>query len=221
MPSPHPKAIVFDLDGTLVDSAPDMHAAANRLLEARSRPPITIELARRFIGDGVARFVERLGEATGSAWTDMSLDDAIANFLADYENNASVLTRPFPGVAETLATLSARGHRLAVCTNKPQIASDNLLRELSLAAFFELVGAGDRYGIRKPDPGHLLGTLKEMRVTPSDAVMVGDNENDAEVARAAAVCFILVPYGYSRTPLNQIQADFRVEHFTEILNLVG
>ena len=221
MPNPHPKAIVFDLDGTLVDSAPDMHSAANRLLNAQSRPPITLDLARHFIGDGVARFVEQLGEATGPAWTDTSLDDAIASFLVDYEKNASVLTRPFPGVPETLATLSARGHRLAVCTNKPQTASDKLLGDLHLAAFFEVVGAGDRYGVRKPNPGHLLGTLTEMEVTPSDAMMVGDNENDAEVARATGVCFILVPYGYSRAPLNQLQADFRVGSFAEILDVVG
>ncbi len=112
-----------------------------------------------------------------------------------------------------------RGPRLAVCPHNPQTASDNLLRDLGLAKFFELVGGGDRYPVRKPDPGHLLGLLAELKVEPGAALMVGDNENDAETARGAGVRFALVPYGYARAPLAELPATFRVESFGEILGL--
>jgi phosphoglycolate phosphatase len=214
-----PITIAFDLDGTLVDSAPDMHAAANRTLARAGRSEITLAQTRTFIGDGVPRFVERALWATDPAPTDDALTRITADFIADYEENASVLTRPYPEVVETLAALAARGHRLAVCTNKPQTASDNLLRDLDLARFFELVGAGDRYPVRKPDPGHLLGLLAELEVAPADALMVGDNENDAETARGAGVRFVLVPYGYARAPLAELPATYRVESFGAILGL--
>ena len=214
-----PITIAFDLDGTLVDSAPDMHGAANRTLARSGRGDISLAQTRTFIGDGVPRFVERAVEATGPSLSGDTLAAVIADFIADYEENASVLTQPYPGVVETLEALKARGHRMAICTNKPQTASDNLLRDLDLARFFELVGAGDRYPVRKPDPGHLLGLLDELDVAPADAIMVGDNENDAETARAAGVRFVLVPYGYARAPLDQLPATFRVEAFAEILEI--
>jgi phosphoglycolate phosphatase len=214
-----PITIAFDLDGTLVDSAPDMHAAANRTLTRAGRAEITLGQTRQFIGDGVPRFVERAVEATGPVLAGAPLAAITADFIADYEQNASTLTRPYPEVVETLQALRARGHRLAVCTNKPQTASDNLLRDLDLAKYFELVGAGDRYPVRKPDPGHLLGLLAELEVAPGAALMVGDNENDAETARAAGVRFVLVPYGYARAPLEELPATFRVENFGAIVAL--
>jgi phosphoglycolate phosphatase len=214
-----PITIAFDLDGTLVDSAPDMHAAANRTLARAGRGEITLAQTRQFIGDGVPRFVERAVEATGPSLASAALAAITDDFIADYEENASVLTRPYPEVVETLEALKARGHRMALCTNKPQTASDNLLRDLDLARFFDIVGAGDRYPTRKPAPGHLLGVLGEMAVTPAAALMVGDNENDAETARAAGVRFVLVSYGYARAPLSELPATFRVKGFAEILGL--
>lgn len=214
-----PITIAFDLDGTLVDSAPDMHAAANRTLTSAGRTAITLAQTRTFIGDGVPRFVERAVAASGPGLEPDALTAITAAFIADYEANAATLTRPYPEVVETLEALQARGHRLAVCTNKPQTASDNLLRDLNLARFFEVVGAGDRYPVRKPDPGHLLGLLAELSVAPEAALMVGDNENDAETARAAGVRFALVPYGYARAPLESLPATFRLKEFGAILGL--
>jgi len=213
--------IIFDLDGTLVDSAPDMHAAANRILARDGRPPISLVQTRQFIGDGVPRFVERTFEANGPALSGDPLATAVTDFLGDYEKNAAVLTRPYSGVVSTLKALKARGHRLGLCTNKPQVASENLLRDLDLAGFFECLGGGDRYPVRKPNPGHLLGVLAELGVAPDNAIMVGDNEHDAETSRAAKVRFVLVPYGYARAPLAEIPADFRVDRFDDILNLAG
>ncbi len=214
-----PTTLVFDLDGTLVDSAPDMHAAANRTLARAGRDEISLAQTRRFIGDGVPRFVERAVEASGPPVDAAGLAAITTDFIADYEANAAALTRPYPEVVETLEALRTRGHRMAVCTNKPQTASDNLLRDLDLARFFDLVGAGDRYPVRKPDPGHLLGVLDELNVAPGGALMVGDNENDAETARAAGVRFALVPYGYARAPLESLPATFRLKGFGAILDL--
>lgn len=214
-----PATIVFDLDGTLVDSASDMHAAVNRILAGAGRSEITLAQTRTFIGDGVPKFVERAIAASGSALDTAALTAITADFLADYQDNASTLTRPFPDVVDTLRALRERGHRLAICTNKPQRASDNLLRDLGLAELFEVIGAGDRYPTRKPDPGHLLGVLAELGVGPDAAMMVGDNEHDAETARAAAVRFALVPYGYARAPLDTLPATFRLEGFEDILAL--
>lgn len=214
-----PTTIVFDLDGTLVDSAPDMHAAANRTLIRAARNEISLAQTRTFIGDGVPKFVERAVAASGPALDSSGLAAITADFLDDYQDNAATLTRPFPDVVETLRALRGRGHRLAVCTNKPQRASDNLLRDLGLAELFEVIGAGDRYPTRKPDPGHLLGVLGELAVTPDAAMMVGDNEHDAETAHAAGVRFALVPYGYARAPLETLPATFRLEGFADILSL--
>ena len=214
-----PTTIAFDLDGTLIDSAPDMNAAANRTLSRAGRGEITLAQTRQFIGDGVPRFMKRAVEASGPALASATLAAITNDFIADYEKNASVLTKPYPEVVETLEALKARGHRLALCTNKPQTASDNLLQDLDLARFFDIVGAGDRYPMRKPDPGHLLGVLDEMAVTPSAALMVGDNENDAATAHAAGVRFVLVPYGYARAPLSELPATFRIMGFAEILGL--
>ena len=214
-----PTTIVFDLDGTLVDSASDMHAAVNRILAGAGRSKITLAQTRTFIGDGVPKFVERAVAASGRSLDRAGLAAITADFLADYQDNASTLTRPFPDVVDTLRALRERGHRLAICTNKPQRASDNLLRDLGLAELFEVIGAGDRYPTRKPDPGHLLGVLAELGVGPDAAMMVGDNEHDAETARAAAVRFALVPYGYARAPLDTLLATFRLEGFADILAL--
>lgn len=214
-----PITIVFDLDGTLVDSARDMHAAANRTLTRAGRGEISLAQTRRFIGDGVPKFVERAVAASGPNLTADALAAITTDFLDDYQDNASTLTRPFPDVVDTLRTLGARGHRLAICTNKPQRASDNLLRDLGLAELFEVIGAGDRYPTRKPDPGHLLGVLGELAVTPDAAMMVGDNEHDAETAHAAGVRFALVPYGYARAPLEELPATFRLEGFADLLAL--
>ncbi len=211
--------VVFDLDGTLADSAPDLRAAANRRLAQAGRRPIGPEEARRFVGDGVAAFVERAFAATGPALGPDALADAARAFLADYEENAAVLTRPYPGAAEALERLAAAGRRLAVCTNKPQAAAERLLAELGLARFFEAVAGGDRYPVRKPDPGHLLGLLAEMGGAPGAAAMVGDSGIDAETARAAGVPFVLVSWGYARTPLADLPADRRIDRFADLPGL--
>ena len=119
-------------------------------------------------------------------------------FLEIYEANAAQLTRPYPGVPETLTALRDRGYRAAICTNKPQRATIAVLQGVGLLPFFDGIAGGDRFAVRKPDPGHLLGVISELGASPAASAMIGDNENDAAAARAAAVPLVLMRYGYAR-----------------------
>src|SRR5215831_443319 len=154
--------VVFDLDGTLIDSAPDLRAAANTVLAEAGRPPLDLATIRSFVGDGVRKLIERAFAATGPALDTAALDAAAQRYTALYEAAASVLTRPYDGVPETLGRLRARGLKLAVCTNKPVAASHVVLRELGLAPFFDAVSGGDSVARRKPDPMHVLDALERI-----------------------------------------------------------
>lgn len=213
-------AVVFDLDGTLIDSAGDLARAANRLLAEESRRPLDMAEVRRFIGDGARVLVRRAMAATGAAAADGDLDALTARFIAHYEADATASTVVYPGVTETLDHLRAAGLRIAVCTNKPHTATGAVLQALGLAGRIDAAAGGDRFAVRKPDAGHLLGTLALIGVPASRAVMVGDNEHDCAVARAAGTGSVLVTYGYARTPLHEIDTDARIDGLDALLQLL-
>ena len=210
-PGPGPNAIVFDLDGTLIDSAPDLQASINRMLAAAGRGPLTVEAVKAMVGDGVPKLVERALAATGGVPDGGAGNDLaawVARFGGDYEGCGFPLTHPFSGVPDVLAALREAGVALAICTNKPQAATDEILDRLHLARFFGAVIGGDAIaGVRKPDPGHLLAALKALGVGPAAAVMVGDHVNDLDCGRAAGTRVVLCAYGYSRTPVRELGAD--------------
>ena len=160
-----PRTLVFDLDGTLVDSVPDLAAALNRLMAARGLPGFALSEVVRMVGDGAGVLVERAFAARGRR-PDAA---ALAAFLADYGAHAAVYTRAYPGVAETLRALAEAGWILAVCTNKPVAPARTLLAALELDGFFAAIGGGDSFPVRKPDPGHLLATLHAAGGTPARA----------------------------------------------------
>ena len=150
-----PRCAVFDLDGTLVDSAPDIHAALDRLMAAKRLPGFARAEVVGMIGDGVRVLLERAYAARG-----LLLDEAgFEHFMADYGANAAVLTRAFDGIPELLGVLRDAGWQLAVCTNKPEAAARSLLIGLGLDGHFSALGGGDSFPMRKPDPGHLRATL--------------------------------------------------------------
>ncbi len=149
------RTLLLDLDGTLVDSVPDLAAALNRLMLARGLAAFDHAAVTAMVGDGAAALLARAFAARGTAQDAAALDD----FLADYTAHATVATRPFPGVEDGLRRLAAEGWRLAVCTNKPEAAARALLGGLGLADHFAAIGGGDSFAVRKPDPGHLLATL--------------------------------------------------------------
>jgi phosphoglycolate phosphatase len=141
---------------------------------------------------------------------------AVPRFLEIYEARAAELTRPYPGVPETLRLLRRSGYRTAVCTNKPQQATLAVLRGLDLLALFDGLAGGDRYPVKKPDPGHLTALIAELGGTPGAAAMIGDNENDAAAAHAAAIPLVLMRDGYSRVDPETLGADALIDNFADL-----
>ncbi|MBL6081967.1 HAD-IA family hydrolase [Belnapia sp. T18] len=183
---------LFDLDGTLVDSVPDIHAALDRLMARLGRPGFARAEVTAMIGDGVRVLVERALAARGLAFDQAALE----GFSADYTARAAEETALFPGIAEVLAGLEAAGWRMAICTNKPARATAALLGALGIGGRFAAVGGGDSFPVRKPDPGHLLATLRAAGGEVSRAVMIGDHRNDVLAARGAEVPCLFAGWGY-------------------------
>ena len=209
------RAILFDLDGTLVDTAPDLHAALNVALAAQGRAAVPIEGVRAMVGDGARELVKRGLAATGGM-TEVAVAAGTALFLDHYTANLSRLSRPFPGVADALAALKARGCRLAVCTNKQVGFSERLLADLALAPFFDAIVGGDSLAVRKPDPGHILGALARLGAGADAGIMVGDSTNDVRAARGAGVPVIAVSFGYTAIPPRELGADALIDGFAEL-----
>jgi phosphoglycolate phosphatase len=188
-----PPCLLLDLDGTLIDSAPDLLAAVNRLLKRRGLDPLGRTEIIPMIGDGTRMLLTRaLAARNAPPFT----EDEYENYMADYTAHSVDETRPFPGTIKTLAQLAEAGWLLAVCTNKPVGATHAILRTLGLDGFFAAVGGGDSFPVRKPDPGHLLGTLALAGGTVDRAVMVGDHNNDVQAAVGAHVPCIFACWGY-------------------------
>lgn len=188
------RGVVFDLDGTVIDSLPDLAAALNRSLARHGADPVPRAEVAPMVGDG-ARMLLRRGYAARGIEPDAT-DEEI--FLADYEAHVTDLTEPFPGVAEALATLEARGYRLGMCTNKPEASARKVLDALDLGRFFPVLIGGDATAHRKPDPRHLGAVLQAMDVAPIAAVMVGDHRNDMATAEGLGVASIFVGWGYGK-----------------------
>jgi phosphoglycolate phosphatase len=183
---------LFDLDGTLVDSVPDIHAALDRMMARLGRPGFGRVEVTAMIGDGVRALVERALAARG-----LGFDQAVLEgFGADYTAHAAEATALFPGIAEVLEGLEKAGWRMAICTNKPAKATAALLGALGIGGRFAAVGGGDSFLVRKPDPGHLLATLRAAGGEVSRAVMVGDHRNDVLAARGAGVPCLFAGWGY-------------------------
>ncbi|HUI16158.1 MAG TPA: phosphoglycolate phosphatase [Alphaproteobacteria bacterium] len=211
------RAVVFDLDGTLVDSAPDIATALNRTLAAAGRAAVTLAAVKTMIGDGAKRLVARGFAATGDGLGEAALERHYRDFLACYEGaDAVALTRPYPGVIETLALLQSEGLRLGLCTNKPAQATRDVLQQLALAPYFAAVITPEEVGAPKPDPAHLGAVLAALDAAPADAVMVGDNANDVAVARAAGTAVVAVAYGYPRMDPHALGADVLIDAMSEL-----
>ena len=206
--------LVFDLDGTLVDSVPDLRAALNGMLRERGLRPLSPTEVTRMVGDGAPAMVGRALAAGGGDPT--GVGSALARFLEIYEANAVRLTRPYPGVRETLTALRRLGYRTAVCTNKPQRATVAVIEGLDLHPLFDGIAGGDRFPVKKPNPGHLLGLIAELGASVDATVMVGDNEHDAAVAHATGIPLVLMRYGYARVAPESLAADALLDHFAEL-----
>ena len=188
-----PRTLLLDLDGTLVDTVPDLAACLNRLMAARHLPAFSHPEVAAMVGDGVAALVTRAFAAHQRQSDPADLDQ----FAADYAAHAAIDSKPFPGVLPVLSGLAADGWQLAVCTNKPERPARALLEACGLLRLLCTVGGGDSFAARKPDPAHLLATLARSGASPDTALMLGDHRNDVIAARGAGLRSIFALWGYA------------------------
>jgi phosphoglycolate phosphatase len=212
-------ALIFDLDGTLVDTAPDLLEAINAVLKGEGRASVDLTTLRHMVGFGAPSAITQAFAATGAPVSDADLPRLVENFRAHYRKNIAVGSRPFPRVPETLRALQAKGTRLGVLTNKQQDMTDLLLPALNLSQYFGAVfGAGAR-AYTKPDPRLFHDVTNALGGGP--AIMIGDSVTDVKTARAAKAPVILVSYGYTPEPASTLGADAVTDDFAEIPFLVA
>lgn len=225
-PMPIPcQALLFDLDGTLVDSSPDLWRAMNHVLEQRGYPLLEHDEVRHLVGDG-ARFLLARGfggvKATPPApGADPAFETAVALFLEFYGEHLTDHSRPYPGVMETLEQLRREGYKLAVVTNKPEHLSIKMLNNLGMMELFGAVVGGDTLPRRKPDPDPLLLAMDRLGVNPAGTVMVGDSKNDVLGARHAGCPVVAVTFGYCQgREVAALNPDRMVDRFSDLADLV-
>lgn len=204
-------AVIFDLDGTLVDSAPDIHAAAVKMLKAESLPEITYAQTRSFIGNGVPKLVERIMSAMELPADPGRHAHLVDRFMGFYDADPATLTRLYPGVPEALARLQEAGLPMALCTNKPEAPARKVLSAFDLDRFFPVVIGGDTLPVKKPDPAPLRAAMEGLGV--SSCLYVGDSEVDAATAAAIKVPFALYTEGYRRGPASGMPHTHLFDHF--------
>jgi len=212
--------VVFDLDGTLVDTAPDLIETLNVVFTRDGLPPVDHAAARDMIGGGARRMIERALELQGRMLADGVVDRMFADFIAYYAAHIADGSRPFPGLDAALDRLAARGCRFAVCTNKLEGLSRLLLEALGLTPRFTAICGQDTFGIQKPDPEILRRTIQAAGGALQWAVMVGDSGTDIATARAAGVPVVAVDFGYSETPIRELRPDRLIGHFDELADAV-
>ena len=213
--------IVFDLDGTLVDTAPDLVGALNFVLDREGLPPILLAEARNMIGAGVRKMIERGLEAEGRLIAVKELDRMTADFIDYYASHIAVASRPFEGLERALDDLTGKGCRLAVCTNKLEWLSKRLLDELGLSPRFAAICGADTFGVAKPDPTILKQTVARAGGELSSTIMVGDAGTDIGVARRAGVPVIGVSFGYTDVPIVELKPDILIHHMRDLPAAVG
>jgi phosphoglycolate phosphatase len=208
--------IIFDLDGTLVDTAPDLVETLNVVLGREGLAALPYEEARLLVGGGARHMIERGLSSRGKARTKADLDRLFGDFIAYYSGHVADHSRLFPGVVEALDDLAARGCRFAVCTNKLQWLSVRLLDALGVTGRFAAICGQDTFAVQKPHPDALLGTLERAGGVLHRAVMVGDSGTDIATAQAAGMPVIAVDFGYTNIPVTQLGPDKIISHFNEL-----
>lgn len=207
--------IVFDLDGTLIDTAPDLIAAVNHILEVQGHHPLEEALLRPVISFGGRHMIETGLVLRGQEPSKHEVDHLFLRFIAYYSANIAVHSRPFPGLLDVLDNLAARGARLAVCTNKREDLARQLLNELGMMDRFAALTGRDTFPVHKPHPGHLTNTIAKANGDPARAVMIGDSDTDVQTAKAATIPVIGVTFGYTDVPVTELGCDAVISHYAE------
>ena len=215
-----PRTLVFDLDGTLVDTAPDLIAALNFVLDREGLPPVPLHRARNMIGAGARKLLERGLEVDGRAVTVGDLDRLTKDFIAYYADHIADASLPFDGLEAALDDLQSQGFQFAVCTNKLEWLSKRLLDALGMTKRFAAICGADTFGVAKPDPVILQQTLVRAGGHLATAIMVGDAGPDVGVARRAGIPVIGVEFGYTDVPIAELKPDRLIGHFRDLAGAV-
>ena len=208
--------VIFDLDGTMIDTAPDLIAATNYTLTRFGMQPVEERIIEPAVGLGSRTMLHTAMLSLGREPDKDQLTDMSAHFIDYYSGHIAVRSRPYPGLVEALGSLKRDGARLGVCTNKYEALVRKLLAVLALDGFFAAIAGADTFPVRKPDPGHLLGTISAAGGEAKRSVMIGDSLADAKAAQSAGVPFIAVSFGYGEKPVERLKPDAIIDHFNEL-----
>lgn len=212
----HGWTLVFDLDGTLVDTAPDLAAATSHILSRFDLPPVDEREIRDYVGHGAMVMIREALRAHGRTLSEDDLMDQFEVFLTYYAANIAETSRPYPGVIAALDAFAFEGAKLAVCTNKIELHARMLLDALGMTRHFQAITGRDSLGASKPDPRHLTGTIALAKGDNARAVMIGDSETDIATAKAAGIPVVAVDFGYSVEPVRTFAPDAIISHYDDL-----
>lgn len=215
------KTIVFDLDGTLVDTAPDLVESLNHLLQRHGLASIDLQNIRNNVGQGARKIIETGFAIHEELPTPEQLDSLTEEFVQYYSQNIAIKSQPFPGVVDQLETLKKEGAILAVCTNKRKDLANILLAELSLDNYFSAILGGDSLPVRKPHPDHVIGTITQAGGLLERSIMVGDTAADINAAKAARVPVIAVTFGYANPDFDGAAPDVTIDHYNALPDAIA
>ena len=214
------KAVIFDLDGTLLDSAPEIHACVNAMLDDYGLPPLSLDQVKSFIGKGVPTLVAQVLAASDAPQT-VTQDEALANLLDKYAKSDRAFIQPYSGVEALLEALTARGIPMGICTNRPKALTEDLLAQLGMAQYFKAIVGGDTLPTPKPDPGPLKLCLGMLGNNLDDTIFVGDSETDEKTAAALGMRFALFTGGYRKKNVAEFEAALAFDRFETFHNTLA
>jgi len=217
----YPAAVVWDLDGTIIDSAPDLGGALNTLLQNHGKPPVDKVRVRSMIGNGVAKLIERGFAESGTQVGEMEMQSLQPEFMSIYCARATQLSRLYPGAESAIQAFHESGVAQAVCTNKPELVSRAILDDMNLAQYFEIVVGGDTFEHRKPHPSPLQSCLDVLGSNVDSALMIGDSAVDVETAQALGMMVGVVTHGYARQPVETLGANFLISNLATLPGELG
>ncbi len=216
-----PPIVVFDLDGTLAETAPNIMATLNIILQQEGLAALPISRARELVGAGARALIERGFKVSGRPLDAQRLEQLFEEFLLIYARDVASASHLYDGVLEAMDALSASGYLLGVCTNKPILHTRLILDHFGISDRFAAVAGRDSFPFHKPDPRHLTMTIETAKADPARAVMIGDSKTDIATARAAGIPCICVPFGYTDVPIETLEPDLVIQHFEALPGAVA